>query len=324
MLVAGGLLLVGVGASPSVALALYVALGAAVLHWGLRVYGPAGGLGALALVAFTQPLWAAEGAAAPLAGALAQLAAAYALMRCLLDPALSWALAAGAAMAAAVPAAAIGGESIVAAGLGMAAFSALLAVVRTLTAERWERRARVAQASAVSIGLAWAVAAGVLIAVARSSTLPSPDDYGDATRAAALRVARREGTAASRAQGPQLADVPIAPLLLAATRPWRRARRYTDAGWLLALACLAGPSALAAASWPAAAVAVVPLLALLAGACWDPARTPWQRRAATVAVLLQVAAIPLLPRTIARRQPPALDAPRAQARPLRPPLRGPS
>lgn len=274
-------------------LAAYGALGALTLCWGQAVYGAPGALAAVGLMAFAAPALAGVAAAGPLLAALAQLAAAYALMRCLLDPALQWTLLAGVAIAAALPAAGLCGQAVVWAAACMGGFSLLLVAARVLTAERSERRVRVAQAAVMSVGLAWAVAVVLAYAVARLSSLPSPAEYGRADRSLQpLRVLPAATAIAARADAEPV-RIPIAPLVLTAVRPWRRQRRYSDAAWLLALFCLAVPL------WRAAAgsdnlVAVVPILALLAGACWDAPRPRWLRRAATAALALHVAAAVLL------------------------------
>jgi len=288
----------------------YAATGVLVLRWGLDVYGPRGALGAVALAAFTPCVLAAL-AAPPLVspaggttllGGFAQLAAAYALMRCLLDPAFQWALVAGVAIAT-VPVGAFLHGSPVAPLAGLAVFSLLLVVARTLTAERLEARARVAQASAVSVGLAWAVAGAIVLVVAAASHLPSAGEYSDATRPAApaglgadiIAVADAASTdvapsAPARAAG--LSSLPLAALLLAFARPWRRQRRYTDIGWLAALCCFGVP--LWVAWGEPGGVFMSPVAALLAGACWDKSRPKWARRAAALVVGVQVAVAVLL------------------------------
>ena len=292
-----------------IGLAAYVASGALVLRWGLAVYGPRGALGALALAAFTPAVLAALGAPpllAPaggttLAGSFAQLAGGYALMRCLLDPTVQWALLAGVAiLAAPIGAFLQGASATVLAGLGAA--SVVLIASRIATAERWEPRARVVRASIMSVTLAWAVALVVALLVAAASDLPSAQEYSRARarRGAPLAAARiADGvvpvvaaawaeTDAPRAAGSSLAGLPLAALLLAALRPWRRQRRYTDAGWVALLLCLGVPLWLA---WgEPGGVFMAPVAALLAGACWDPSRPALARYAATAVVLVQVAA----------------------------------
>src|SRR5262249_44905132 len=91
----------------AIGLAGYLASGLLVLRWGLEVYGWRGGLGSVALAAFTPctlaalaaPAVVAPAGGATMLGSFAQLAAVYALMRCLLDPNLQWALLAGVALA---------------------------------------------------------------------------------------------------------------------------------------------------------------------------------------------------------------------------------
>lgn len=267
-----------------IGLVSYAASGALVLRWGLEVYGAAGALGAVALVAFTPGVLAALAApplVAPaggttLAGGFAQLAATYALMRCLLDPTLQWAVLAGLVMVA-VPIGAFLHGSSTAAMVALAVLSLLLVAVRLLTAERCESRARVAQASAASVALAWALALALLACLLVVSAEHAPEAEGYAT--------------AFDAPPPSSvwwAVLPLAALLLAAARPWRRQRRFTDAGWSAALLCLGVPLWLA---WgEPGGVFMAPFAALLAGACWDGARPAWARRAATLVVLAQMVA----------------------------------
>jgi hypothetical protein len=81
---------------------------------------------------------------------------------------------------------------------------------------------------------------------------------------------------------------PVAALLLAATRPWRRQRSYADACWIAMLCCVGLPLSLV---WgEPGGVFMAPAAAVLAGACWDGSRPQLARHAATLVVLLQVAA----------------------------------
>jgi hypothetical protein len=290
----------------------YGASGALVLRWGFAVYGPRGALAAVALYAFTPGVLAALAAppllapagATTLAGSFAQLAAAYALMRCLLDPTLARALLASAAiLAAPIGAFLQGAWATVLAGLGV--LSVALILSRIATAERCEPRARLVRASVASIALAWGVALAIVLLTAAASHLPSPQEYSDVQRSA-LSVQRSAFAVspfrAAAASGSELGSerstlnaerrspngLPIAALLLAAVRPWRRQRRYTDAGWVAALLCLSVPLWLV---WgQAGGVFMAPVAALLAGACWDESRPPRARYVATVVVLVQVAA----------------------------------
>ena len=301
----------------------YAASGALVLHWGLAVYGPRGALAAVAIAAFTPGVLAAMAAPALLApaggttllGSVAQLAAAYALMRCLLDPTAQWALLAGVAiLAAPIGAFLQGASSTVLAGLGV--FSLLLIVCRIATAERCEPRARMVRASVMSVALAWAVALVVVLLVSAASHLPSAQEYSAASGPrSAFRVVRsafspssqgidagrggeretlnaQRGTGGTpitpRAETASLSGLPLTALLLATARPWRRQRRYTDAGWVAMLLSLGLPLWLV---WgEPGGVFLAPVAALLAGACWDESRAPLARHAATALVLLQVVA----------------------------------
>ncbi|MEO8606087.1 MAG: hypothetical protein ABI629_26185, partial [bacterium] len=206
---------------------------------------------------------------------MAEAAAAYALVRCQLDPTVQWVLAVAAAAGSALLFSALAWTPVE---VRLACFALLLVVARTVTAEPWERRARVAQAGLVSVGLAAALLLAFGAVLSRLSTLPTVDDFSRAVDA--LRVA---------AAGPVAADgpwriVPVPLLLLAALRPWRALRRYSDAGWLLALACLALPFGNEGGGWAVA----TPFLALLAGAGWDATRPLAWRRAATALVVLYV------------------------------------
>jgi hypothetical protein len=169
--------------------AVDLALGVAVLRCGLAVYGGAGAVGALALVALSPRGLSGNAALWPSLAAFAQLAAVQALMRCLLDPTAQWVLAAGGAMAAAVAAAALLGEPPAAGALSVAVFSLLLVAARTLTAAAAERRLRVAHAAVVSTVLAWGVAAALLLLAAHASTLPSPDEFSALPPSSARPVA---------------------------------------------------------------------------------------------------------------------------------------
>ena len=294
----------------AIGLAGYLASGLLVLRWGLEVYGWRGGLGSVALAAFTPctlaalaaPAVVAPAGGATMLGSFAQLAAVYALMRCLLDPNLQWALLAGVAMAV-VPVGAFLHGSSTAPMTGLATLSLALVGCRTMTAGRYEPRARVARASAVAVGLAWAVALAVVLVAAAASHLPSLGEYTQAHRRApsVMRAAAIEpldpqaDSGAPAALAPWPVALPLAALLLTAVRPWRRQRRYSDAGWGAALLCLGIPLWLA---WgEPGGVFMAPIAALLAGACWDMSRPRWARRAASAVVGLQaIAALLLWPR----------------------------
>lgn len=286
-----------------------VASGLLVLRWGLEVYGRRGALASVALAASTPCVLAALAAPPLLApaggttllGTFAQLAAVYAAMRCLLDPSVQWALLAGVALAV-VPVGAFLHGAVAAPMAGLAVFSVALVACRTLTAARCEARPRVAQAAAVSLGLAWAVALGIVLLAAVASHLPSAEEFtqADSLGPSVLRVAASDpiatpGAEAPVARAPWPAALPLAALLLGAARPWRRQRRYTDAGWIGALLCLGAPLWLV---WgEPGGVFMTPIAALLAGACWDGSRPRWARHAATLVVALQaVAALLLWPR----------------------------
>jgi len=304
-------------------LVAYAASGALVLRWGLAVYGPGGALGALSLAAFTPGVLAALAApplTAPaggttLIGAVAQLAAAHALMRCLLDPTAQWALAAGAAMVV-VPIGAFLHGSESAPMIGLAVFSVFLIIWRAVTAEPWERRARIVQASVVSVGLAWAVALAATLLVTALAHLPSAGEYTRAEPSEPAAVAWHSdsyplsvvrcplfisepttdngqratgnGTRATGNGQPAASSWPLAALLLAAVRPWRRHRRYSDAGWVAAILCLGVP--LSWAWGEPGGVFMAPFAALLAGGCWDAGRPAGWRGAAALVVALQIGA----------------------------------
>ena len=286
-----------------------IATGLLVLRWGLEVYGRRGGLASAALFAFTPcvlaalaapPLLAPAGGATVL-GTFAQLAAVYAAMRCLLDPSVQWALLAGVALAV-VPVGAFLHGAAAAPMAGLAVLSLALVACRSLTAARCEARGRVAHAAAVSLGLAWAVALGIALLAAVASHLPSAEEFtqADTLAPSLLRVAASDPTAPPGAEAPVAraawpAALPLAALLLAAARPWRRQRRYTDLGWIAALLCL---GVLLWFLWgEPGGVFMTPIAALLAGACWDASRPRWARHAATLVVALQaVAALLLWPR----------------------------
>jgi len=292
-------------------LAAYVASGAVVLRWGLAVYGPRGALGALAAVAFAPGVLAALAAPPLLApaggttllGGFAQLAATYALARDLLDPTLQWTfLASGAILLVPIGAFLQGSTAVPTA--GMAVLSLLLVAARVATAERWEGRVRVARASAVAVGLAWTAVLAVSLLVAAASHLPSPEEYSSARPAPSarrfnavlpVRAAEAAGADAAATPAPRpagAAALPLAALLLAAARPWRSQRRYSDIAWIAALLCLGAPLWLA---WgESGGVFMAPFAALLAGGCWDSSRPAWARAAASAVVALQVAAAVLL------------------------------
>lgn len=297
ILAAGALLAVAVlwrlgpaSAAPAV-VAVDLTLGAALLHCALAIYGAAGALGAVALMALSPQVMAWNGAVWPSLAAMAQLAAVYTLMRCVLDPTAQGALAAGVAIAASVLAAALLGEPPAAGALGVVAFSLLLVAARTWTAEPPERRRRVAHAAVVSMALAWGVAGALLLVAARVATLPSPDDFSALPSSSIQPVAVTAVATERSAGGVVPASTGVVPVVLAALRPWRRQRRYSDLAWLLALGCLALPLWRAAAGWPNAFAVVMPPLAVLAGGSWDAWRPAWARRAATVVVIVHAAAV---------------------------------
>jgi hypothetical protein len=250
------------GAAP-LPLTAYLVVQAVVLRWGMLVYGGPGALGALGLSAFAPVLLASD---AGLGAAAGWTLTSFVLARCLLDPTVQWALAIAAAGLVALL---LSGSAALATPL--VAYSVLLALLRTATAERWERRRRVLQASLVAAAAGWATLALLLGAVGHCSHLPAVDDISAAPPPLQLAAA----DAAPPASG-GFGAVPLIPLLLAALRPWRAPRRFSDAAWVLAVLGLlaASPSG----GWAAAAT---PFLALLAGASWDAARPRWARRTAT-------------------------------------------
>lgn len=283
LLTLGGLAVLTAAASPPVSglartsgLLAYLGLGGLVLYAGLRTYGPAGGLGALALTAFSAPVLSAAGSG-PLAVPLTALATAAVLMRCLLDPTLLRAALAGVLMAAGVLAACDGGQSPAGALIWPALYSSLLAGLRYLTAEAHEPSRRVLQAAAVAVATAW-IAAALLLGL-YTVLMPGRFFAGPAGG-----VVLSDGSAEQAALYISLALL----IGLAAGRPWRRQRRYADGSWVLALVCLGLPS-----WWVArrqlgclALAAVVPFLAVLAGAWWGGGSSAGRCRVATAAAVL--------------------------------------
>lgn len=268
MIAAGACLLAArVPAAVPTGIAAYVLLQAVVLRWGMLVYGAPGALGGLALSAFATPLLAGD---AGLGAAAAWTLTAHVLTRALLDPTIQASLAIGAAGLAAVVLA--GTPAIVP---PLIVYSVLLALWRCLSAERWERRGRVLQASLVAALGGWTALLAVVAAIGHFSHLPEVEDFS------ALSGSMLVAAAVPAVPGGGLAALPLVPLLLAALRPWRGQRRYSDGAWLAALLCVV------LSNRSASAAAMAPLLALLGGACWDAARPRWARRAATGLAALQ-------------------------------------
>lgn len=272
-------------------LVAYAGLAALVYWWGLSVYGRNGALAALVLTAWLPPVWeaCADGPAVPLS-ALLSVAAVAVLARCLLDPTIQMVGLAGVLLAGALPAAAAVGESMDVAALSFGASSLLLVGWRGLTAERWEPRGRVVQGAATTALIAWGLAAALLAVLAQApSSLPSPADYGW------LQVQHLAGPQAPMPR-PRFAAAAAALLLigLAAARPWRRERRYSDGVWVIALLCLGWGER--AADPARGLVVVAPFVALLAAGCWDHHRSVMARRVATAALgvlaLLALLALP--------------------------------
>jgi hypothetical protein len=92
----------------------------------------------------------------------------------------------------------------------------------------------------VSVAMAWGVALGIALLVAAASHLPSVEEYSDHSppptmlhSARAIMPIAADDAAPAPAPPPAgLAGLPLAALLLAAVRPWRWQRRYTDAAGL--------------------------------------------------------------------------------------------
>ena len=279
------------------AVVAYVVLHAVVLRWGLLVYGGVGGLAALALSAFAVPLLSGSAGLGPAAG---WALTACAVVRCLLDPTIQSTLTIATGGLVAV---AFGSPAILP---PLIAYSLFVALLRTATAERWEPRRRVLQASLVATLIGWAVLAVVVWLVGRFSHLPEVDDFSGVARGVQVAAAVLAGVNHTDHSGWHAAL--LVPLLLAALRPWRAQRRYSDASWLVALLCLLVPTLWSATEGQRTAAAVaVPFLALLAAACWDVSRPVWLRRMASLLLVLHV--VGSITWVLAARQPaPALPA----------------
>lgn len=271
-----------------VEVACRLGLAAVAGWWALRVYGPTAALAATALTAFALPLAAAApDAVVGRLAAAAQLVLALLLMRSLLDPTLQGIGAAGVALAAAL----LAGELAHQGALGRAwlvGFSVLVAAARVATADRTEPRGRTVQASAVTVALVWGVGLALLAGAERLLPLPSPDDY--VRRAPVeLPIVYAGMSVEHPARSPEQTGVIswaashaglAIPLVLAAGRPWRRARRYADAVLVGMLLCLMVPGGRVALPGTAAVLAVL-------GAGWWAA-APWRRWAGTAALGAQV------------------------------------
>ncbi|MDX2170610.1 MAG: hypothetical protein SF182_26290 [Deltaproteobacteria bacterium] len=270
LIVAGAACLVVARGAAPLPLVAYLVVQAVVLRWGMLVYGAPGAVGAVALSAFAPPLIAGDGGIGAAAG---WTLAAFTLSRCLLDPTVQWALAIAAAGLLALV---LGGShSLV---VPLLSYSAVLALWRAATAERWERRGRVLQAGLVAAAAGWGTLALLLGVFGHCSHLPEVDDIS--RRPASVQLAAAPPADAAPRGG--AAPVALVPLLLAALRPWRPQRRYSDGAWIAAVVTLllAPPPG----GW---AMAVTPFFALLAGASWDAARPLWARRAAGALVAAQ-------------------------------------
>jgi hypothetical protein len=261
---------------------------ALVLCWALAVYGLTGALAAATLAACAAIASEPAGIEAHAATA-AQLGFAFALARCLLDPTVQWIAATAALLCVCMLAegAVIGA---VEPSRPLAVFSVLAGLARVTTTERYESRPRVLQATAVSLVLVWALGLAVTAAVAGSALLPTPIEYTHAPGVLPLLTAPADTAAVGSA------PVLVIPLALACVRPWRWERRYSDAIWVLAAVGVLAPRWRAAdAGGGAAAAGLGAVLALLAAACWDRARPAWRRRAASAALVLEIAWVLLLP-----------------------------
>ncbi|MBI4518323.1 MAG: glycosyltransferase family 39 protein [Deltaproteobacteria bacterium] len=254
-----------------VTILFYAATCALVFCWGMEVYGPAGALGATVLIAFFPTLLGHAGLVTTDAAATCTIfAAVYALARCLLDPTLERIVIAGVGCGAALLAKY--------SALALAPLAVVLAVIRTLTAEPIESKARVAHASIVAVLLAGVVASTVLSAgYAFQHPLTRLSDLACASRAlqtlqaaigalplplprefltgldVVLRLdqdrtgggwiyllgALSDHGFASYYLIATVLKTPLPFLLLLLTRPWRRHRRYSDWVWLAPVLWLA-------------------------------------------------------------------------------------
>jgi len=251
----------------------YLIMQAVVLRWGLAVYGPAGGLAALLVSACAAPLLGEAG----LGAAAAWVLSAYVTARCLSDPTIQSVLAIGLAALATV--ALSGRPALLPPLLG---YALLLALLRTATAQRWEPRGRVLHASLAAALLGWGMVAAIAWLFGRVAHLPAVDDFSAAPHA--LRLA----AAAVDAAAPLGVAWLCVPLLLVVLRPWRRQRRYSDGAWLLALLCVLAARARRSSGSDVEIAAVLPFVALLAGAAWDASRPQWLRRSASAMLALHV------------------------------------
>ena len=243
----------------------YVILCGLVFRWGRRIYGLPAAVAATALVAFLPRLLGQIARPMELVDLTWMFAAAYAIVRCLLDPTVQWAVLAGVAT----------GVSLVIAdrAIWLLPFSGLAIICRGLTAEHWEPHRRVWHGSIGAVLITWAVAAVItngLVAVASEVS-----SIGAAVS--------RSGIRDTDTIGSTLGQMPVILLLLACTRRWRWERRYTDAVLVASILCLAVSAE--AYHWGTGSgdwiLPALPFIALLAAGNWDSGRNRWSVRFAT-------------------------------------------
>lgn len=297
---------------------LWMLLCVVVWRWGYELYGPHGALGGLVLTAFFPPLLAHASLMTPDVPAVATMTLAlYLLSRCLWDPTLQRAGAAGVVIGLALLTK--HGTTV------LLPIFLLLVVLRVITAERMEPRGRVAHGALVATLLAWLVALLVLnagFAFERSGTtaawlhghsalfraaqtifgsliLPAPYAYLEsldlvlAPRAMVEGFAYVFGDRSTSTVGPQLCWVALAVLVaLSVSRRWRRERRYSDGVLLVPIAWLGLGFGLLFHPQIGVRYGLLlsPFLALLAAGVWDHARDRRAQQLPALLVLLVSAA----------------------------------
>jgi len=212
-----------------------------VWFWGEEVYGRPAALGATLLFSFHPLVLASAGGIVPV---LLFAAVAHRALRLLLDPSLQDAAAIGAVAGVAA--------WITTAALGLVVFFVALSIARVATRNPHETMPRTVRAC-VSASVVCALVAVLSWSFLNAFAVPR----------AGLELAAPLGERVFPAA------YSLAPLALIAIRPWRRHRRYADAGALAALLCLG-----AAAWWSegvarAGAFAALPAAVVLAAAVWD-------------------------------------------------------
>ena len=303
-----------------VTLVFYLGLCALVFAWGTEVYGPSGTLGATVLTASVPTLLGHSALFSSDAAASCMiLAAVYALARCLLDPSVERSVVAGVA----------GGLALLTkySATALVPVALTMVVLRTLTAERLEPRARVFHGSLVAVVIAGLVALLVVSAgfafqhpftrlteIACDSSalhgargllgglpLPLPRDFligldrvGSLSGATLpLGGAGEEGSSANPLVA-SLLRMPLPLFLLLLTRPWRWHRRYTDLVWLTPVAWVGVHLSLSPYSQIGlrSLLPAFPFLALLAAGSWDADRPRrWRQLASVLTVLAVVEAV---------------------------------